>query len=301
MKIRGYNCPVKQLTVPKVDELAGIGLKSYRCVEPYGFASDDHIAEVCTQVIRNRGECIVTLFNSNQLVLDVLSPEARDAIYALYTPPGWSEPDYGKAARLVFALGVRTRNKEITDWMIDEALRLRRIAPPQAKIEIFNPDVIYYGTDWQNWRTLKPEFVQICRLLTPNTTPTYTGFNWLRQKLNAVWYDLWAREVTGGFLYGEKDRIDRIGSQTDLMEFGANVHDCPQRFYELLPTVSNKRRVYCQWIVDPAFDGYSNVTPEMLFDAQQVKELYQRENYPGDAYCLIPTLGYDAIRAFAAS
>jgi hypothetical protein len=292
-KIRGYNCPVKQLTVPAVNGLCIIGLKSYRCVEPYGFASDDHIREILTTVITNRGEAIVTLFNSNSDVWRVVSAEVREAILAK------EKQDEGKATRCLIALGIRTRNKEILDWLIAEAQRIRRIVPPGTKIELWNPDIQYWGTNWTDWTKLLPEYVPLCQML--GGTPTYTGFSYLDARLHGTWFDLWTRTIKGGFLYGEKDRIDRVGLQSNLMEFGANVHDCPQKFYELLPGIRAKYRVYCQWLVDPAFDGYSNVTSEELFDVEQAKAIYQRENYKGDPYCIIPVLGWDAIRAFAAS
>lgn len=46
MKIRGYNCPVKQLTVAKMDELKDAGFNALRIVEPYGFVSESHLQEI---------------------------------------------------------------------------------------------------------------------------------------------------------------------------------------------------------------------------------------------------------------
>lgn len=295
MKIRGYNCPVKQLTVAKMDELKDAGFNALRIVEPYGFVSESHLQEILEHSVEINKETILTLYNSNVKAWEVASKETKAAFLTQ------EKQDEGRATRCLLGLGIRGKHKDLLNWMMDEAMRLKKLTPGRVKIELWNPDVQYWGTDWKNWLTLKPEFLPLYRLLNPGSTPTFTGFSYLNAKLNAIWPELLFRTIRGGFMYGESWGTDTVGLQSSLMEFGANVHDCPQKFYELLPSIRTKYRVYCQWLVDPAFDGYSDVTSEALFDAQKTKELYAEKNYGGDSYCLLPTLGWEAARAFAAS
>jgi hypothetical protein len=302
-KIRGYNCPPKQLTLQRVDELAStdpenpraMGLKSLRIVEPYGFVTDDHIKALLARVTLNGGESIVTLFNSNPTARNVVTESIWRAFLAQ------EKQDEGKATRSLIAMGVRVQHEGIIDWMIDEAQRIRKLCPAQTKIEIFNPDILYWGTNWNDMTKLLPEYEALCRLLRPGTCPTYTGFSWLEGKLLATWRGLWSRKISGGFMYGESGRVALTGDQKNLMEFGVNVHTRPDAFIPQLQAIKRKYRVYLQWLVDPAFDGYSNVTPEVLWDETQTKALYAATNYRGDSYSMLPVLGWDAIRAFAAS
>ena len=295
MKIRGYNNTPHNLTTARMDELKAIGYNAYRVVEPYGFFTEEHLRGLLVHGTEIYRETIVTLFNSNPDVWKVVTPEIKAAFLAK------EKQDEGRATRLLFALGIRGKHKGILNWMIDEALRLKRLVPGQTKIELWNPDIQYWATDWKNWLTLDAEFLPLFQMLNPGVTPTYTGFSYLAARLHEIWPGLLFREIRGGFMYGESWGVDTVGLQSSIMEYGANVHEAPQKFMEMLPLINQKYRVYSQWLTDPAFDGYSNIAPEVFWDVEKVKEVYAQNDYPGDSYSMLPCLGWDAIHAFASS
>lgn len=127
MKIRGYNCPVKQLTVAKMDELKDAGFNALRIVEPYGFVSESHLQEILEHSVEINKETILTLYNSNVKAWEVASKETKAAFLTQ------EKQDEGRATRCLLGLGIRGKHKDLLNWMMDEAMRLKKLTSSQGR------------------------------------------------------------------------------------------------------------------------------------------------------------------------
>lgn len=290
--IRGYNAAPHTLTVDKVREMREVGyLRSWRCVEPYGFFEDSHILTISEAIFSQGGEVIITILNSNEQILDV-NPEATAVFMERYGG------HRGKVARALTSGGIRTNNPALMEFIMAEAWRLRallsRIGVGRFKIELMNPDVRYWGTDWaSHYLRLTPDYARLYRMFG---TPRSHAYNRSLRALASVFP---LNRIKGGFVYAEPDRLDIVPpSAGSVMEFGCNIA-CKEKFIPALGNLMGVWRAYLQWVVDPRWGGYSDVPNLDVWDAEKLRAHTHKWGVPDEAYCMFPTFTWDHVRSFA--